>query len=295
MSANRLFWGILVVFIGLLWLLANLGILPSSIWYDAWMFWPIFIILWGISILFSKSGGRSYWVPIIAVLTIAVAVFVYSYNFKGERTVIHNKIISEQLLETAESAHLEFVLGAMDFSLSGGGDILLEGEAETITGVEVSNNLSNGVQRIKVGQLPFGGLKIGANFQNSINLRTINNLPLQVEIDSGASKMDLDLKEAMLKSLDIDSGATSATIALGDKMSEVNINISSGASSFDVNIPGGFAIKIINKSGLSGNNFSAIGLVKSGENWLSSDYNQNDNKINILFESGVSNINISRY
>jgi hypothetical protein len=295
MTANRLFWGIIVLFAGILWLLSNLGLIPSSIWYQLWRLWPILIILWGVSILFSKSGVKSIWLSMVMVVIIAAAVSAFAFLFRNQKVESQVMEVTETISENTKTANLDFALGAVDFLLSGGSENLLEGEADTITGIEVSNSTNDGVQKIQVNQLPFRGFMIGPNFKNRIDFKTTNNIPMKINIDSGASKINLDLEQVMLESLDIDSGATSSNITIGDKIGEVDINISSGASSFDLKVPEGFAIKIINKSGLSGNNLSELGLSRNGEVWQSSDYDTNNKVIEITFESGASNLDIGKY
>lgn len=295
MTVNRFFWGSFVICLGLLWMLSNLGLLPSNIWYQAWRLWPIIIILWGVSILFSRSGVRSFWLSVATLLIIGIVFFVFTLMFRNEEVVEQTINIKESVSKEVESGRLVFALGAVNFSLSGGSEYLLEGKSETISGVEVINTKDDSIQTIRLNQTPVHNFIFGPNYTNKINLKTNNKLPLSVEIDSGASKIDLDLEEVMLVKLDIDSGATSSSVVVGDKMSEVEINIKSGASSFDVKVPEGFAIRVVNKSGLSGNNFGSIGLSRNGDIWTSSDYDQNENKIDINFESGASSLNISRY
>lgn len=295
MSVNRIFWGTLAICFGLLWLLSNLGILPSAIWYQAWRLWPLIIILWGISILFSKSGFKSFWFLIVSVIIIVTVFFVFALIYHNQKIVQKSQQVDENISEAVESAHLVFSLGAVNFSLSGEDDCLLCGQSETISGVEISNSTDAKIQTVRLNQLPFNSFMIGPNYSNRIDLKTRSDLPVRVDIDSGASKIDLNLKAVMLESLDIDSGATSSIIVLGEKVNVVDVNISCGASNFQIQIPEGYAVKVVNKSGLSGNNLSAFGLEKEGETWLSRDYKHNDKVVNINFESGVSNLELKRY
>lgn len=295
MTVNRIFWGTIVICLGLLWLFSNLGLLPSTIWYQAWRLWPILIILWGFSILFSKSSVKSSWFSITTLLIIGIVFSAFVIIFQNEKVEGQTANIKERVFEDVESAHLIFALGAVNFSLSGGSEYLLEGQSKTFSGVEVTNTKDAGIQTISLKQAPVHNFIFGPNLTNIINLKTNSDLPLSIDIDSGASKIDLDLREVRIESLDIDSGATSSAIVLGDNINEVEVNISSGASDFNVKIPTSFAIKVKNKSGLSGNNFNTFGLKQNGDTWISQDYGQNDKVVIINFESGVSNLNIEKY
>ncbi len=50
MKYKGIFWGLLLVTIGILFLLKNLGLICFS-WCGLWMIWPVLLIFWGITIL----------------------------------------------------------------------------------------------------------------------------------------------------------------------------------------------------------------------------------------------------
>jgi hypothetical protein len=50
MKFRNIFWGIILIFFGMLFTLENLHVLDFD-WYNMWRLWPVIIILWGISIL----------------------------------------------------------------------------------------------------------------------------------------------------------------------------------------------------------------------------------------------------
>jgi len=46
-----MFWGLFLIIVGGIWLLSNLGYLPSNVWG---IFWPLLIIAFGVSAFFGK-------------------------------------------------------------------------------------------------------------------------------------------------------------------------------------------------------------------------------------------------
>jgi multisubunit Na+/H+ antiporter MnhB subunit len=56
--------GLVLVFIGIVFLLSNLGLVPSNIWNEVWKFWPVLFILFGLRLL----GGRNFVSRIIITL-----------------------------------------------------------------------------------------------------------------------------------------------------------------------------------------------------------------------------------
>ena len=68
--------GLFLVFIGIIFLLNNLGLVPSSVWNELWKFWPVLVILIGIRIL----GGKNIVSRIvISLLTLFVFAGVMAY------------------------------------------------------------------------------------------------------------------------------------------------------------------------------------------------------------------------
>ncbi len=45
--------GILLIFIGAVLLLQTLGVLPWSLWFTLWWFWPVILIIAGLLIIFA--------------------------------------------------------------------------------------------------------------------------------------------------------------------------------------------------------------------------------------------------
>lgn len=68
--------GLFLVFIGIVFLLNNLGLVPGSVWNELWKFWPVLVILIGIRIL---AGRNIVSRIIIALLTLFVFAGVLAY------------------------------------------------------------------------------------------------------------------------------------------------------------------------------------------------------------------------
>ena len=50
MKYKPLFWGLILIAIGMLFILGNLGIVHFS-WFSFWRLWPVILLFWGITIL----------------------------------------------------------------------------------------------------------------------------------------------------------------------------------------------------------------------------------------------------
>ncbi len=50
-----LFWPTVLIILGVILLLQNLGLIPA----DIWKYWPILLVLWGINILLRRAAWSS--------------------------------------------------------------------------------------------------------------------------------------------------------------------------------------------------------------------------------------------
>lgn len=75
MKSRNLFLGIIILFIGVVSLLAALDIFDFS-WRIAWRLWPILFIFAGISILPVKEWLKA----VLLVLTLALGVVLYQHE-----------------------------------------------------------------------------------------------------------------------------------------------------------------------------------------------------------------------
>lgn len=69
----NLWWAFILIFAGIVFLLNNFGIIPWNVWRDLWKLWPVFLIFWGIQILF---GGGKIINFLITIIVISILTFV---------------------------------------------------------------------------------------------------------------------------------------------------------------------------------------------------------------------------
>lgn len=53
-----MFWGTIIIVIGMIMLLKNLGIITTGVWS---VLWPLLLIIFGISLLTKKGRQRAYF------------------------------------------------------------------------------------------------------------------------------------------------------------------------------------------------------------------------------------------
>jgi lia operon protein LiaF len=74
--------GLLLVFLGIVFLLNNLGFVPSSVWNEVWKFWPVLFILLGLRLLAGRNFVSRIIIALVTLFAFAgvLAYILYYYG-----------------------------------------------------------------------------------------------------------------------------------------------------------------------------------------------------------------------
>jgi hypothetical protein len=124
------------------------------------------------------------------------------------------------------------------------------------------------------------------------NFALNENVPISIDLDSGASEIDLDLRNVKLKYLDLDTGASSTKLFLPEKAGFSKVDLASGAASHEITIPEGVAADIRVESGLSDISINESRFPLNGKHYTSPDYASAANRVELNIETGVSSVKV---
>ena len=72
-------WGIFLVFLGIVFLLQTLDVLPWGLWGTLWRFWPVLIIITGLGILLRHYNVWLVSLLILVVLGAGLGIAIWQY------------------------------------------------------------------------------------------------------------------------------------------------------------------------------------------------------------------------
>lgn len=303
MNLGRLLWGIIVIFVGVVFLLINFGYLEASVWANIWQLWPLILVGIGLSILSrSLSEAGKIIVNIFAILILLAAlILVVSPKNQFYSKIINSKqssevttqVIDEDLSGTNKPLSVEVKTGASKLNINGSSEKFATGELQSnFTELEINRSSSSKEDKLEI--LTNVRRRVIGFGKNDLSLALNNQLPLSLELNTGALDGTLDLSNLNLKSLVIKSGASSYDITLGDKADLLTGEFSVGASSIALNIPKSVGLKFTSNSGLSSNNFEKQDLKRTGDTYISENYDTATKKIELTFKTGASSIELER-
>ena len=302
MKYSNIFWGVILVTLGSLFFLKNLDILYFN-WGNILRLWPLLLVLWGISILPTKNIIKV--IVSFVIIAVTVAFLITSPNSYGRYNFIHYKCnknytldIEEQHFyepfnDSIEKAVLIFDAAAGRFEISDETEHLLEfnkrGNIGPYTFLSSDNNEK---KELKI-ELKNGSRNL-RNIKNNADIKLNPNIEWDINLDVGAAKIDMDLSNLKTKYLDIDGGASSVKIKLGDKSDYTKLDIDAGVSSLYIKIPESSGCEIRSESFLVSKNFSGFDKHKKGV-YRTQNFDDNPKKIYINIDAAISSLKIRRY
>ena len=262
-SYRSLFWPIVLIGAGALWLLSNLGLLPSWSWGSLWRLWPLALIAVGLDMLVARRSAILGAILALAVIGLLVVAIVLGSNLNlnlGPRTAVQHDMLREPL-DGALSAALE-----VDFSVGRGSLQALAGEGNLFTAdIAHLGQLNYDVSGEETRSIRLSESNLEPSFSRPFDsigdelywdIRFSPQVPVDLLLHGGVGETNVDLHGMQPLSLTIDGGVGKVKLVLpatserypvvidGD-VGEIQIEIEDGAQ-VDLDITGGVGEVTIN-------------------------------------------------
>jgi len=262
MRRGEIFWGSLLVLLGVLFFLHTAGYLTGDVF--SW-FWPFAVIAIGVWILMDS--------------------FITRVNFdSAEKFSIP--------LQGAKEAQLEINHGAGQIDLSAGADTgdFLTGVSGV--GMNQSSHLDGDKLEVEIDAgpsfMPFIGPE-GGVWQFHLN----PDLPTSLDIDAGASRLNLDLRDLQVKYLSFDGGASHIILTLPARVENMVADLEAGAASIELNVPQGVGLRLRLKSVGTLKIDESLFVPREGRVYQSTDYDTAKYRAEVNIEGGATSIRVS--
>jgi len=306
MKTSKIFWGTLFIGLGLLVLLNNFSPI-NFYWEDIWQFWPILLVLIGISMLVKNRFGKSALAggaAILLALILFTSVKLTTNFIKGDFELVlngdedYNIVITEyreKFDTTIAKAKLYLEAGLGSFNI---GDTTSELIFVKTDGIEKHYKLtridSDNVSKLKL-KMKKTIFHLGKNkFRNRVEIALNEKPTWDINIDGGAAAMNLDLTKFKIENIYVGMGAASLKVKLGTLSEETRLSIEAGASSIDISVPKDVGCQVKTDDVLSSKNLYGFIKIKS-DLYRTEGFNDAEKKIFIQIDCGVSSINVNRY
>jgi hypothetical protein len=313
MKTGKIVWGLVLVFIGVILMLDNFGVIDFS-WSSVWRLWPLLLIIWGVELIFSTReypAGR--WIS--GALTTGILIYVGYYgsthgsdddrwmrNFnlqggKGYRSVeLRTAKYSEPYDDSLKRVKLNISGGATSYNLSHTTRNLFDADIRYRRGkYSLTRTTRDNIEVLSLRMPDSTSVHGPRGFSlNNVEMQ-LSDVPIwDIRLEMGAGKADLDLSAFKVANLDIKGGAASFELKLGELQSLSNVTVQTGVAKVKISVPETVGCLIKVKSALSTKDFD--GFIKQSDNsYTTHDYNSSARKILINLDGGVSDFEVRRY
>lgn len=259
MRRDNLFWGIVLILIGLLFFLQAQGIIGNVFRY----FWPLMLILAGGWLILTV-----YWRP----------------QASEEETFLIP-------LSAAKRARFQFSHGAGQLEITGGappGQALVGTSA---VGMNKHSHIEGDHLEVKVEAGPSFVPFIGPS-QGVWRFQLTQEIPLTLVIEAGASALKVDLQDVLATRVQLKTGASSSHLTVPAHGVSL-IDVEAGAASVNVRVPEGTEARIRVDDGVASvqvdtNRFAQI---DSGF-FQSAGYDAAPDRAEINIEAGLGSVTV---
>ncbi|MES2827411.1 MAG: DUF5668 domain-containing protein [Bacteroidota bacterium] len=314
MKLDRIMWGIVLLFIGGVLLLENFDIIDFY-WGSVWRFWPIFLIIAGVNILFSRNKS-----PIGGYISIGVLVVMLGVLFvRGQHSPYSNEERGKHFnFEFDEDDNDHDGLQTQSFDLPYEDSLAIKKTVLNISGGGTSYELKEATDSLFSAQVrKKGGTfalmnQVGDSVRNvSFKMKNkknwnmgdggndvkmkLNTQPVwEMHMNMGAGEVDFDLAPYKVREFNFDGGAAALDIKFGDLLPISDVHVKTGVADVKIQIPTTSGCRITSKTGLSSKDFEGFEKLKNGT-YETSNYSTSTKKIFISLDGGLSNFEVRRY
>jgi hypothetical protein len=310
MKKGYIFWGVLLLTLGVLFILRNLGIFYFN-FHSFLRLWPLIFVFWGIAILPVKSFIKLILTGITILLAILIMArhngnddhwswwefedFTYDFDdrdYEYEDYPNEEQDMSETYDSAIMNARLNLNAAAGKFYIKNQATGLFEMNTEGNAGpYEVKTTLSDSLATVNVKHKK--NYRHKGKLNNSVWL-ALNPEPVwDLNIDVGAAGLKIDVTSFKVERIDIDGGASEIDLKLGEKSRLTKVNIDAGASAINIEVPYETACELRTSTVLSSRDIDGFNKISNGL-YQTPNFSDSANQIFIEIDAAVSSLKVTR-
>ena len=285
---------LILIGLGVVFLLNNLGLLDWSVWDVILRLWPVLLIAIGLDILI---GRHSAWGSLVAlVLTLALvagAVWLFRAGvITGQPSAIEEVT---QGLEGATRAEVVIApaVGSLHVEALPESNDLVSGAVRPVSGERVRRDFAVQGETATFSlrsEGTFTPFTLGWGGEPGWDLGLNSDVDLELEISLGAGQSDLDLTGLQVSDLDVSIGVGQVTVVLPGE-GRFRAKIDGAVGQTIVVIPAGLAARIQFSTALVARNVPDD-YRRQGDVYTSPGYASAENRVELEVGQAIGNVTI---
>jgi hypothetical protein len=216
----------------------------------------------------------------------------YDYDYESDYKSTDYQFY-EQYSSDIEEATLDIEAVAGEFIIRGNTDKLFEFRQDGNIGPYIFSTNKKGSHQYLDLSLKNSNIRM-RRLINDVDIQLHKDPVWNIKLGSGAAKIDMDLSKYKTRDIDIEGGASSTYLKVGDRQERVDVSIASGASSISIAIPEDSGCELTTHTVLSSKNFNGFTRLNKGL-YQTDNFDSAKNKIYIDIEAAVTSLKVRRY
>lgn len=288
--------GIVLLFLGVVFLLQTFNIIPWGLWGMLWRFWPAILIIIGLGILLRRYNPWLISLLILVILFACLGLAIWQY---GPSKTVESQLYQSytQPGDNLEKADIRMDLPVGNLALAalpaGSPNLVEAGFTQNRHNAALKASYSRegttGILNMQLEQKDWpawssGEFKWQAAFSRDI--------PLTMDIKSAVSNFEADLSELKVTELRMKLDVGNFNVVLPSAPGDGKVSIDSALSNLDITIPQGVAARIKARADLGSAEIDKSRFPKQGDYYISGDWDSAGNRLDIDVKCDLGRVGI---
>ncbi len=290
---------IILIGLGLVLLLNNLGMVNWSVWDIIVQFWPILLIAIGLDILIGRRSGLGSLLTLVVLLAVAgAALWLYTSQVAPAPALTTESIDQSREGATLADVAISFGAGTLRLGVLPEGSSLIAGTVALGKGERLvrdfHKNGDTAVLALRSEGFTLFPFVYRPNADTLLwDLRLNPDVPLRLTVSTGVGESTLDMERLKLTELDLHAGVGNVTLTLPAR-GQMQASINGGVGQVNVRIPAGMAARVHATAGLGNSQVSGNYQRQDGA-YVSPGYDTAENRVDLEVKGGIGKITVQQY
>jgi hypothetical protein len=287
----KLIWPTILIGIGIILLLNNLGYLNWGLW-DILNLWPILLVAAGLELLVARRSLLGSFVSALIVLGLLIGgVWFMSVTDIADTTAQVVQISESRGDITTARVTLSPAVAQLNVEALNDSGNFVEGTALHRPNERVTRDFKRGnPARLEVKTSGSFGFSAGPGRRYAWNFRFHPDVALDLSIDAGMGDVNLDLSALTLENLNVDAGMGAVTLRLPET-GTFDVEVDSGMGTVTIEVPAGMEVRLQTEAAIVGRNIPA-GYTQRNNRYTSPGYETAENRADIKVNLGIGSITL---
>lgn len=293
MRAGTLLAALFFILAGLVIFLANLGYVSPDFVRHLVRFWPLILIVIGISLFWGGTIPRflAFFLVVIAVAGVLVSSLLITGPVPTPRDGVHTDLRVERDRHPGlETGRLNLHFGGGQLFLDGRTENWFEGSFRGPTGTTPSYSVRGDELVLNMREN-----RVSWPTRNIINIWHLHlspDLDWDLSVESGAVDGELNLEGIPLQNVKIKVGAGNMEVRLGENGQDVSMRVEAGATNMKILVREDTALDMGVKGVLANTNLKELGWPQVDGRYRSPVYNGAVSTVTLDVEVAVGNFTV---